>query len=204
MKALGDLSLTELNDLLPVGWQATLTDLSKKGELDNALIQALGVDFGTFYRLKNENAVFNAVLTECELLRLGFWQGVQRAMIFGDLSPKASGLLIRILEKLERKFDMAVDRIFDVEKVDKQKLLGSATIEELRAYADFLKADAYGLDSLDDSDNQASDFDVLSAQILDESDNLEKATEPESDNLEKATEPKSAAQALRWRLERKQ
>ena len=204
MKALGDLSLTELNDLLPVGWQATLTDLSKKGELDNALIQALGVDFGTFYRLKNENAVFNAVLTECELLRLGFWQGVQRAMIFGDLSPKASGLLIRILEKLERKFDMAVDRIFDVEKVDKQKLLDSATIEELRAYADFLKADAYGLDSLDDSDNQASDFDVLSAQILDESDNLEKATEPESDNLEKATEPKSAAQALRWRLERKQ
>ena len=203
MKALGDLSLTELNDLLPVGWQATLTDLSKKGELDNALIQALGVDFGTFYRLKNENAVFNAVLTECELLRLGFWQGVQRAMIFGDLSPKASGLLIRILEKLERKFDMAVDRIFDVEKVDKQKLLDSATIEELRAYADFLKADAYGLDS-DDSDNQASDFDVLSAQILDESDNLEKATEPESDNLEKATEPKSAAQALRWRLERKQ
>ena len=204
MKALGDLSLTELNDLLPVGWQATLTDLSKKGELDNALIQALGVDFGTFYRLKNENAVFNAVLTECELLRLGFWQGVQRAMIFGDLSPKASGLLIRILEKLERKFDMAVDRIFDVEKVDKQKLLDSATIEELRAYADFLKADAYGLDSLDDSDNKASDFDVLSAQILDESDNLEKATEPESDNLEKATEPKSAAQALRWRLERKQ
>lgn len=193
MKALGDLSLTELNDLLPVGWQATLTDLSKKGELDNALIQALGVDFGTFYRLKNENAVFNAVLTECELLRLGFWQGVQRAMIFGDLSPKASGLLIRILEKLERKFDMAVDRIFDVEKVDKQKLLDSATIEELRAYADFLKADAYGLDSLDDSDNKASDFDVLSAQILDE-----------SDNLEKATEPKSAAQALRWRLERKQ
>ena len=161
--------------------------------MDNALIQALGVDFGTFYRLKNENAVFNAVLTECELLRLGFWQGVQRAMIFGDLSPKASGLLIRILEKLERKFDMAVDRIFDVEKVDKQKLLDSATIEELRAYADFLKADAYGLDSLDDSDNKASDFDVLSAQILDE-----------SDNLEKATEPKSAAQALRWRLERKQ
>ena len=188
-KDLGDLTLTDLNDLLPVGWQKTITDLAKNGAFDAALIQALGLDFSMFYRLKKENAVFNVVITECELWRLTFWQGLQKAMIFGDLSPKASGLLIRILEKLEVKFDMAVDRLFDVKKqaMDKQKLLDSATIEELRAYADFLQADAYGLDSLDDSDadNQESDFDVLSAQILDE-----------SDNLEKATEPKSLAQAL--------
>lgn len=216
-KSLGDLTLTELNDLLPVGWQATLTDLSKKGELDNALIQALGVDFGTFYRLKNENAVFNAVVTECELLRLGFWQGVQRAMIFGDLSPKASGLLIRILERLEKRFDVAVDRVCGTPK-DKKEFLESVSDEELEAFllhsiredlpkiptADLItELTKRGVDLTDATDDSGVDFDAPAVENVDCVEN-EPTEAPAVDLTDESDVPKSAASAMRWRIERKQ
>ena len=226
-KSLGDLTLTELNDLLPVGWQATLTDLSKKGELDNALIQALGVDFGTFYRLKKENAAFNAVVTECELLRLGFWQGVQRAMIFGDLSPKASGLLIRILERLEKRFDVAVDRVCGTPK-DKREFLESVSDEELEAFllhsiredlpkiptADLIteltKRGVDLTDATDDSGGEPLGADFLDGDAVDCVDAVENVENeptdatPAVDLTDESDVPKSAAQAMRWRIERKQ
>lgn len=202
-KRLADLTLTELNDLLPVGWQATLTELAKGGAFDAALIQALGVDFGTFYRLKSENVHFGKVISECELWRLTFWHGLQKAMIFGDLNPRASGLLIRILEKLEKNFDAQVDRLFDVEKaaVDKKALLDVATEEELEGYA-LSTADLIteltkrGVDLTDDVENPPAD--CVEA--------VENEASPPATNeaADDSDVPKSLNGALQWRLKRKQ
>lgn len=208
-KRLADLTLTELNDLLPVGWQATLTDLAKGGAFDAALIQALGVDFGTFYRLKKENVYFRKVISECELWRLTFWHGLQKAMIFGDLNPRASGLLIRILEKLEKNFDAQVDRIFDVQKaaVDKKALLDAATEEELEGYAfstadlitELTKRGADLTDFTDGVENEPSP----PADFIEATDGDGVENEP-SDDSDDSDVPKSLNGAMRWRLKRKQ
>lgn len=124
---LSDLTLTELNGVLPAGWRATLLKLAKNGEFEPALIQSLGLDLTTFYRLKRENTEFQNVLNECTLWRLTFWHGIQKAMIFGDIAPKTQQLLIRILSKLEGDFDGDVKRI-EGDGVQKNDYVGLAEL----------------------------------------------------------------------------
>lgn len=104
-----DVTLDDLNAVLPQGWRATIVDRAKQGEFEPALILALGLDARTFYQLKRHCAPFNEALNECELWRLVFWQSAQKAMVFGDLPKGAAALLVRILDKAENEFAAMAD-----------------------------------------------------------------------------------------------
>lgn len=124
-----DVTLDDLNAVLPQGWRATIVDRAKQGEFEPALILALGLDARTFYQLKRHCAPFNEALNECELWRLVFWQSAQKAMVFGDLPKGAAALLVRILDKAENEFAAMAD----VDGIDKKLNANDFTAAEIDA-----------------------------------------------------------------------